>query len=170
MTRLRQILLNLLSNAVKFTDKGEVVLTVSTGTAPDTLSFSVRDTGIGIPRNRMHRLFESFSQADSSTTRRYGGTGLGLAISKRLAEMMGGSMEVFSAGSGKGSTFSFLSTPPTARVEPRRSKRESARLLSALEGKRVLVVDDNATNRRILTFNPKSGACTPSRPNSRAKR
>ncbi len=152
VTRLRQILLNLLGNAVKFTDKGEVVLTVSSGAAPGTLSFSVRDTGIGIPRNRMHRLFESFSQADSSTTRRYGGTGLGLAISKRLAEMMGGSMEAISEGTGKGSIFNFSIRASAAKVEPRRSKRESAGLQTALAGKRVLVVDDNATNRRILAL------------------
>ncbi|MGE5251247.1 MAG: GAF domain-containing protein [Bacteroidota bacterium] len=167
VTRLRQILLNLLSNAVKFTEKGEVVLTVSC--APPSRSgvpasagldqpssgnifFSVRDTGIGIPRNRMTRLFESFSQADSSTTRRYGGTGLGLAISKRLSEMMGGSMWAVSGGAGKGSIFSFFIQAPAAKVEPRRTAREAAGPQPALQGKRVLIVDDNATNRRILSL------------------
>ncbi len=116
ITRLRQILVNLLSNAVKFTEKGEVVLTVSTephsGPADDSnhgtdmLHFAIRDTGIGIPQDRMDRLFRSFSQVDASTTRRYGGTGLGLAISKRLSEMMGGEMWVESE-LGKGSIFHF---------------------------------------------------------------
>jgi signal transduction histidine kinase len=92
MTRLRQILINLLSNAIKFTEKGEVVLTVKKGKARNEILFAVRDTGIGISESHMSRLFQSFSQADSSTTRRFGGTGLGLAISKRLAEMMGGEM------------------------------------------------------------------------------
>jgi signal transduction histidine kinase len=93
LTRLCQILLNLLSNAVKFTEKGEVVLTVSSKQLPDDkheLTFTVRDTGIGLTPEGMSRLFQSFSQADSSTTRKYGGTGLGLVISKRLAELMGG--------------------------------------------------------------------------------
>jgi signal transduction histidine kinase len=167
VTRLRQILLNLFSNAVKFTEKGEVVLTVSRpgkseagarGSAmpedlpPGGILFSVRDTGIGIPRNRMNRLFASFSQADSSTTRRYGGTGLGLAISKRLAEMMGGSMWAASAGAGKGSTFSFFIQAPAAKVEPRKGARDTSGIQSALQGKRVLIVDDNKTNRRILSL------------------
>ena len=165
VTRLRQILLNLLSNAVKFTEKGEVVLTVARarntrsrlpgGIRPeelgeDALFFSVRDTGIGIPRSRMKRLFESFSQADSSTTRRYGGTGLGLVISKRLTEMMGGTMWAASEGAGKGSTFSFLIKAPPARIDERKSAAQAAGLQPALQDKCVLIVDDNATNRRIL--------------------
>ena len=101
VTRLRQILLNLLSNAVKFTEKGEVVLAIKKGKTESDLFFSVRDTGIGILPDRMGRLFGSFSQADSSTTRKYGGTGLGLAISKRLAEMMGGTMWAEFDGSGQ---------------------------------------------------------------------
>src|SRR5262249_36298978 len=109
VTRLRQILLNLLSNAVKFTDAGEVVVTV-TSTAVDAgeveLQVSVRDTGIGLTPEAKDRLFQSFTQADSSTTRRYGGTGLGLAISRRLAELMGGTMWAESEGAGRGSTFS----------------------------------------------------------------
>jgi CheY-like chemotaxis protein len=150
VTRLRQILLNLLSNAVKFTEKGEVVLTVRKGKRRNELLFTVRDTGIGIPLGRMDSLFESFSQADSSTTRRYGGTGLGLAISKRLAEMMGGGMSAQSGGPGAGSTFTFTIQADAARVTPRKSARDITGIQPALQGKRVLVVDDNATNRRIL--------------------
>ena len=110
MTRLRQMLVNLLSNAVKFTERGEVVVSVHQPRRwPPTqheLHFAVRDTGIGIPADRMDRLFQSFSQVDASTTRRYGGTGLGLAISKRLCELMGGTMWVESTV-GQGSTFHF---------------------------------------------------------------
>ena len=112
--RLRQILLNLLSNAVKFTETGAVALTVRRRTAPATTASielhvrRVRDTGIGIPPDGIDRLFQPFSQADASTTRRYGGTGLGLAISKRLVEMMGGTISVESDGvPGEGSTFHF---------------------------------------------------------------
>src|SRR4030095_6804499 len=93
VTRLRQILINLLSNAIKFTEKGEVVLTVKKGKAKNEIQFTVRDTGIGVSPTHMSRLFESFSQADSSTTRKFGGTGLGLAISKRLTDMMGGEID-----------------------------------------------------------------------------
>ncbi len=161
VTRLRQILLNLLSNAVKFTEKGEVVLTVKRDKLPDSLLFTVRDTGIGIPRDRMDRLFESFSQADSSTTRRYGGTGLGLAISKRLAEMMGGMMWASSEGAGKGATFAFAITAPPARVPERKTTRDMRGLQPALQGKRVLIVDDNATNRRILTLQTQKWGMAP---------
>ncbi|HZQ05275.1 MAG TPA: response regulator, partial [Anaerolineae bacterium] len=164
-TRLRQILLNLLNNAVKFTEHGEVVLTVTAesndassqhsglGTqdsALSTLHFTVRDTGIGITPQQQARLFQSFSQADASTARKYGGTGLGLAISKRLAELMGGTMWVESR-KGEGSTFHF-----TIRAEASplvvRARRDLSGAQEALEGKRVLIVDDNATNRRILTM------------------
>ncbi len=160
VTRLRQVLINLMSNAVKFTERGEVVLTVSGAPSssdtgkPDavTLEFTVRDTGIGIPPDRMGRLFQSFSQADSSTSRKYGGTGLGLAISKRLTGMMGGNLWAESTGvPGKGSAFHF--TIQTEAVEmPERTRRELNGIQPSLNGIRVLIVDDNATNRRILTL------------------
>jgi PAS domain S-box-containing protein len=147
--RLRQALGNLLANAVKFTEVGEVVLAVAAtdeGGNPRRLRFSVRDTGIGIAAERMHRLFESFSQVDASTTRRYGGTGLGLAISQRLAELMGGTLWVESV-KGKGSTFHFeIEARETA--SPSRPGRLDGE--PQIRGKRLLVVDDNATNREIL--------------------
>jgi signal transduction histidine kinase/CheY-like chemotaxis protein len=152
VTRLRQIMLNLLSNAVKFTEQGEVVLTVSSQpVASDRveLTFAVRDTGIGLSPDGMSRLFQSFSQADSSTARKYGGTGLGLAISKRLSELMGGRMWAESEGPGKGSTFLFSISVPTARLPPTRL-RDFVGVQPELQGKRLLIVDDNATNRRVL--------------------
>ena len=154
VTRLRQILLNLLSNAVKFTETGEVVLSVTAKRldAPGDvyeLTFSVRDTGIGIPPDRIDRLFESFSQVDASTARKYGGTGLGLAISKRLTEMMGGAMSVDSrVGYGSEFRFTIRASSAEGAVPPRRELRGTQ---PSVDGKRVLVVDDNETNRRILT-------------------
>ena len=164
VTRLRQILLNLLSNAVKFTEQGEVVLTVSIDKetakrgneeyitpVSTSLRFSVRDTGIGLSADGISRLFQSFTQADSTTTRKYGGTGLGLAISKRLSEMMGGRMWVESEGVGKGSTFTFTMRAPVVEL-PTASQREYRGIQPELKGKHILIVDDNATNRRILTM------------------
>ncbi len=154
VTRLRQIMLNLLANAVKFTEHGEVVLSVTStpiANGQAELTFAVRDTGIGLSAEGMSRLFQSFSQADSSTTRKYGGTGLGLAISKRLAELMGGRMWAESEGPGKGSTFLFTINVPTAEIAPTR-QRDFIGVQPALEGKRLLVVDDNATNRRVLAL------------------
>lgn len=168
-TRLRQVLLNLLSNAVKFTEKGEVVLTVKTEDSPknglrgrmtennpssvvrppSVLHFTVRDTGIGVTPAQQARLFQSFSQADASTARKYGGTGLGLVISKRLAEMMGGTMWVESAGKGHGSSFHFT-IETEALATPLRTRRELETTQPLLTDKRALIVDDNATNRRIL--------------------
>jgi signal transduction histidine kinase/CheY-like chemotaxis protein/CHASE3 domain sensor protein len=152
VTRLRQVLVNLLNNAVKFTERGEVVLTVrpeASGSGNrQTLHFEVRDTGIGIPPDRLDRLFVSFSQVDAATNRRYGGTGLGLAISKRLVELMDGAIWVESEV-GAGSTFHF-----TIQVETAPEAAAHTELLDeqpALRGKRLLVVDDNATNRRIIT-------------------
>ena len=125
VTRLRQILLNLLGNAVKFTEQGEIVVTVSRDREAEQaglknyLHFAVRDTGIGIPKERMNRLFQSFSQVDASTTRKYGGTGLGLAISKRLVELMGGEIKVESEGiPGRGSVFHFTVAGEPAEVTP----------------------------------------------------
>jgi len=146
VTRFRQVLVNLLGNAVKFTDAGEVVLTAEPGDRAGEVHVAVRDTGIGIPADRLHRLFEEFSQVDSSTTRKYGGTGLGLAVSKRLAELMGGTMWVESVA-GEGSTFHFTMIAEAAEVP---SRAAAAGVPRELAGKRVLVVDDNAINRRIL--------------------
>jgi CheY-like chemotaxis protein/HPt (histidine-containing phosphotransfer) domain-containing protein len=153
--RLRQILINLLNNAIKFTDTGEVVLSVD-GKALESgedevgrwhrLHFAVRDSGIGIPTDRQSRLFESFSQVDASTTRRYGGTGLGLAISKRLCELMGGTIWVESQV-GKGSTFHFTIQ---AEQAPGPAPADQQGPPPQLHGRRVLIVDDNATNRHIL--------------------
>ena len=153
VTRLRQILLNVLANAVKFTEHGEVVLNVSARAAEGgaEIAFAVRDTGIGLSEEGKSRLFQSFSQADSSTTRRYGGTGLGLAISKKLAELMGGTMWVESAGPGLGATFFFTIVAPLAD-SPQPQRRELLGTQPALAGKRVLIVDDNATNRKVLAL------------------
>ena len=148
-TRLRQILVNLLGNAVKFTERGEVLLSVRTQPARDgavELLFSVSDTGIGIPPEAIDRLFQSFSQVDASTTRRFGGTGLGLVISRRLAEMMGGRMWVQSQP-GVGSTFSFTIQAEAIASKPR---LYAGGAKMSLEGRRLLAVDDNATSRRIL--------------------
>ncbi|MFN5514659.1 MAG: PAS domain S-box protein [Cyanobacteriota bacterium] len=164
--RLRQICLNLLGNALKFTHQGEVVITLQGRVwdledrgLPDRLALdlpqpsqaiqiSIRDTGIGIPPDRLDRLFKAFSQVDSSTTRQYGGTGLGLVISQRLAQLMGGDLWVESeVGIGSTFHFTFLTAPgelpPTAQNLPIFDP-------DRLGGKRVLIVDDNATNRKIL--------------------
>ncbi len=144
-TRLRQILANLLSNAVKFTSSGEIVVSLSAEPEdPSRLRFSVRDTGVGVPADRLDRLFLPFSQVDATTTRRFGGTGLGLVISKRFAELLGGDLWVDSVP-GQGSTFSLVVHAPEAS-----SSLEHAADSTALRGKRALVVDDNATNRTIL--------------------
>ena len=159
VTRVRQILINLLNNAVKFTEQGEVVVTVAAERLdPDDrhrLHFAVRDTGIGIPKDRMDRLFESFSQVDPSTTRRYGGTGLGLAISRRLAELMNGTMW---AESRAGSTFHFTIETAAAPAPVRAYERAAP---SKLAGKRVLIVAGNATNRHILARQTESWGMLP---------
>nr|WP_316644572.1 GAF domain-containing protein [uncultured Roseateles sp.] len=149
LTRLRQILLNLLANAVKFTDAGEVVLTVACVGAQ--LHFTVRDTGIGLSEQSMGRLFQSFSQADSSTTRKYGGTGLGLAISRKLAELMGGQMWAESPGLGQGCSFHFTIAAVPAEL-PTAVRRDFIGPQPVLKGHRLLVVDDNPTNRRVLAL------------------
>src|SRR5215470_10602539 len=145
--RLRQIVMNLVGNAVKFTEHGEVVLRVNSESRSGSntqLSFVVSDTGIGIPPEKQTVIFEAFSQADSSTTRRYGGTGLGLAIAAQLMELMGGRISVESQP-GQGSTFHF-----TARFELQVPGVEKPPAPGTLTDLPVLVVDDNATNRRIL--------------------
>jgi len=149
VTRIRQVLTNLLSNAAKFTDAGEIEVTINSEPTNDgslRLDFAVRDTGVGIPAGRLEALFESFTQADNSTTRRYGGTGLGLAISRELVQLMGGSISVESEV-GSGSVFAYCvvvdvaddATWPLADERPK------------LVDRRVLVVDDNATCRQFLT-------------------
>src|SRR5215467_1208764 len=147
--RLRQVLVNLLANAIKFTPAGEVGVTVSARRLEGSqreLHFAVRDTGIGIPKDRFDRLFQVFSQVDVSTTRRYGGTGLGLAISKRLSELMGGRIWAESEP-GKGSTFPFtIVADEVEALERAAADREQPELA----GKRVLIVDDNASNRLLL--------------------
>ncbi|MDP2183571.1 MAG: response regulator [Actinomycetota bacterium] len=146
--RLRQVLLNLLGNAVKFTESGHVYVAVEQDPLsddPGALKFSVTDTGIGIAEDKLGAVFESFTQADSSTTRKYGGTGLGLTISRRLVEVMGGTIEIASRP-GKGTTFTF-----TVKLEVAEAPMSAVNAPPDLrEGARILVVDDNATNRLIL--------------------
>ncbi len=173
VTRVRQIMVNLLGNAVKFTEQGEVVLVfemLDQATADEIqiapcpperirLHVSVRDTGIGIPQDGLDRLFQAFSQVDTSTSRKYGGTGLGLAVSKRLVEMMSGKMWAESTGAGEGSTFRFVietqaAPETTARPHLRCEQRD-------LAGRHLLIVDDNATNRRILVMQARGWGMTP---------
>ena len=145
-SRLRQIIVNLIGNAVKFTSQGEVAVTARevSRSGRREIAISVRDTGIGIPSDKLDRLFQTFSQVDSSITRRFGGTGLGLAISKRLAEIMSGSLAVTSV-EGAGSTFTLtlpFESAPSLELPPMAQANWA--------GKRALVVDDNATNRLVL--------------------
>jgi CheY-like chemotaxis protein len=158
---LRQVLVNLVSNAVKFTERGEVTVSIEPAAAPGatpggaSVRFTVRDTGIGIPADKQRAIFEPFTQADGSTSRRYGGTGLGLTISRRLVEMMGGRLEVASEP-GHGAAFSFelpfdLHTAvvpagsPAAEQVPPRPHSVTARPLT------VLVAEDNPVNQRLAT-------------------
>jgi PAS domain S-box-containing protein len=153
-TRLRQVITNLLCNAIKFTEKGEIVLMVlPTGKeissqSPQYLQFSVRDTGIGIPAEKLSTIFEKFTQADSSITRKYAGTGLGLAISRQLTELMGGKIWVESKPQ-EGSTFFFTIPLEIAPPEEKQEATVTAPEIS-LQGWKILVVDDNTTNRLIL--------------------
>ncbi len=157
--RLRQVLVNLVGNAIKFTERGEVEVSVRTeaeSVEGTILRFSVRDTGIGIPSDKQHKVFNAFSQADSSTTRKYGGTGLGLTIANQLVALMGGKIWVES-DLGKGSTFCF-----TVQLRPGATAISSEVLdVSQLAGVSILVVDDNATNRRIFEDSLRSWKMTP---------
>ena len=147
--RLRQVLINLVGNAIKFTTEGEIFIDVDRLSGSDddfNLSFIVRDTGIGIPEDKLSRLFKAFSQVDSSTTRKYGGTGLGLVISEKLIYLMGGEIKVASQ-LAHGTTFSFnIKTRVGIKTNPTYFNLDTA----GLENKQVLVVDDNATNRNIM--------------------
>ena len=148
LTRIRQILTNLISNAIKFTEEGEILVQVGMDADGDKFRyhFQVKDTGIGIPADRIDRLFQSFSQVDASTTRKYGGTGLGLAISKKLSELMGGQMWVESE-EGKGSNFQFS----VLLERDRQASKNTVELsVDELICQHLLIVDDNATNRKIL--------------------
>src|SRR5256884_6897313 len=147
-TRVRQVLMNLIGNAIKFTDQGEVAVSAGVvGNDGDLMAvrFRVRDTGIGISAEQQATIFQGFTQADASTTRRYGGTGLGLAISRRLVGLMGGELAVTSE-LGRGSAFTFTLAFPIAVAAP----SAAARAAVTLGGRRLLVVDDNETNRRIV--------------------
>ena len=156
--RLRQILVNLANNAIKFTETGEVMIRAllekETKTHA-TIRFNVTDTGIGIPQNRMHDIFQSFSQVDASTTRKYGGTGLGLAISKKLVMKMGGQIGADSEES-KGSTFWFAIDLEKQPVD----FRLNVASLEEIRKQRILIVDDNAMNRRVLSEQLKQWGCT----------
>jgi len=146
--RLRQVIVNLVGNSLKFTETGEVVVEVNLEDEDEDdaiLRFSVKDTGIGIPREKQEKIFEAFSQADESTTRQYGGTGLGLSISSKLASMMGGKIWVESEP-GEGSTFQFTGKFGLQKMPLSHRKLQ----LPDLKGLPVLVIDDNATNRQIL--------------------
>jgi signal transduction histidine kinase/DNA-binding response OmpR family regulator len=158
--RLKQILLNLLNNAIKFTDAGEVAVSVeriAPETGADWLQIIVRDTGIGIPTDRMDRLFKSFSQVDASTTRRFGGTGLGLVITQRITTLMGGEIEVASTP-GVGSVFT-LKLPFEAAALPPSHRLDD--LLGLVRHRRILIVDDHRTNLTILAERLLSWDMTP---------
>ncbi|MEI6085412.1 MAG: response regulator [Verrucomicrobiota bacterium] len=166
-TRLRQVITNLVGNAIKFTEKGEVLVRVTKETETDThvtAKFAVTDTGIGLSPEAQARLFQPFTQADSSTTRKYGGTGLGLTICKRLIELMRGEIGIQSEA-GKGSTFWF-----TAQFSKQGHAPHAAPVVpvvhASVEGARALIVDDNATNRKILEYQLTSWKMKPEAVNS----
>ncbi|MDB5025944.1 MAG: response regulator [Mucilaginibacter sp.] len=148
--RLRQVLINLLGNAMKFTHRGEIFLSVTMARVLNNkgiaINFEIRDTGIGIPEDKLPQLFDAFSQVDSSTTRKYGGSGLGLAICKRLVTLMGGRIAVKSR-QGKGTTFTFT---VNCRISDHPKQTAPIPGREILKGKKILIVDDNLTNLRIL--------------------
>ncbi len=171
VTRIKQILVNLVGNGLKFTPQGEVIVMITSRLVHKTvgnnpaiaptyeIKFAVRDTGIGIPGDKLDRLFKAFSQVDSSTTRNYGGTGLGLAISRRLVEIMNGKMWVESEEQ-QGSTFSFTITAqvaPISYAQPKTKLRSS----SHFHNKRLLIVEDNSTHRKILKHQAQSWGMVP---------
>ncbi len=188
VTRLRQVLVNLLNNAIKFTEKGEVVIHIKLNSLKNDdqnsalndqnrqkyeILFAIKDTGIGIPQEKMNRLFKAFSQVDASTSRHYGGTGLGLVISKRLTELMDGQMWVESNGfvagdppanftittannNNNGSIFYFTIVTQAMPIA------EDLKVKNVLENKRLLIVDDNLTNRQVLILQGQSFGMTPS--------
>ncbi len=154
-TRLRQIIVNLLGNALKFTNHGEIELTTEAKHINENkieIHFAIRDTGIGIQKDHMNKLFKSFSQVDASVTRKFGGTGLGLAISKQLSELMGGKIWVESEV-GVGSTFHFTIIAEKSDIPEMDTEKESETIL---KGKKILIVDDTQTNRRLLEYQTKS--------------
>jgi two-component system sensor histidine kinase/response regulator len=159
-TRLRQVLTNLLGNALKFTVSGEIVLTARNHASGKSgeIEFSVSDTGIGIPANKLETIFDDFAQAETATTRKYGGTGLGLGISRRLVEAMGGSLTA-SSSAGVGSSFRFIAKFEVAQT----NAREAPGAYADLQGKRVLLIDANTTSRLILseTFEAWGLSCDP---------
>lgn len=164
--RIRQVMTNVIGNAVKFTEKGGVTITAVVQNRWQnavTMRISVTDTGIGIPKDRLDKVFESFTQADSSTTRKFGGTGLGLTISKQLVELMGGSMKV-SSEPGKGSTF-WIEIPLAIAIEgavpsAHEAEKYSADELTKLHGLRVLLVEDNVVNQKVAVRMLETLGCT----------
>lgn len=161
VNRLRQIIINLINNAIKFTEEGEIFISiekVGEGDGFQELQFSVKDSGIGIAKEKMDILFEAFTQADATTTRRYGGTGLGLAIAKHLVSLMGGNMWVEST-LGKGSTFYFNIKLATSGIG--KTKLYVRGQIPELKNSRVLIVDDNETNRHIFTLQFESWGMIP---------
>lgn len=161
INRLKQIVINLINNAIKFTEEGEIFISIektSEGDGYQEIQFSVKDSGIGIAQDKLYILFEAFTQADSSTTRRYGGTGLGLAIAKHLIGLMGGKIWVESQ-LGKGSTFFFTIKLATSGIG--RTKLYVRGQIPELKNSRVLIVDDNETNRHIFTLQFESWGMIP---------
>ncbi len=161
VNRLRQIMVNLINNAIKFTEEGEIFISIEKiedGEGYQELQFSVKDSGIGIPQEKIDIMFEAFTQADASTTRRYGGTGLGLAIAKHLINLMGGNIWVESSV-GKGSTFYFSLKLATSGIG--KTKLYVRGQIPELKNSRVLIVDDNETNRHIFTLQFESWGMIP---------
>ncbi len=161
VNRLRQIMVNLINNAIKFTEEGEIFISIEKieeGDGYQELQFSVKDSGIGIPQEKIDIMFEAFTQADATTTRRYGGTGLGLAIAKHLINLMGGNIWVESSV-GKGSTFYFSIKLATSGIG--KTKLYVRGQIPELKNSRVLIVDDNETNRHIFTLQFESWGMIP---------